>query len=194
MKKDTAPISLAGSQLGNLRHACAFFNTDDKRIACCSLIKDRFECGDKAVHIVRLYIDDLFEFESRVNDVWSSHGDTVTCTYDLRRGIREEYRPEKVAASISLTGSRLGETWHVCAFLNSQDDEYSVTLPFLKEGFDEAGRTRLLISTTNQYQSTMDVLRGSSSNKGEDCRRERAQMRSTLLLRLGDGCIDTQFG
>ena len=34
MNKDIGPISPAGSQLGNLRYVCAFFNTDDKRIAC----------------------------------------------------------------------------------------------------------------------------------------------------------------
>jgi len=30
MKKTTAPISLAGSQLGEVRHVCAFFNSDDE--------------------------------------------------------------------------------------------------------------------------------------------------------------------
>jgi hypothetical protein len=29
------------------------------------------------------YIDDLVEFESRVNDVWRSHDDAVICTYQL---------------------------------------------------------------------------------------------------------------
>jgi hypothetical protein len=29
MKKSTAPISLAGSQFGDIRHVCAFFNSDD---------------------------------------------------------------------------------------------------------------------------------------------------------------------
>jgi len=31
----------------------------------------------------RTYIDDLVEFESRVNDVWRSHDDAVICTYHL---------------------------------------------------------------------------------------------------------------
>jgi hypothetical protein len=31
----------------------------------------------------RSYIDDLVEFESRVNDVWRSHDDAVICTYHL---------------------------------------------------------------------------------------------------------------
>jgi hypothetical protein len=31
MNKITAPISLAGSWLGEERHACAFFNSEDER-------------------------------------------------------------------------------------------------------------------------------------------------------------------
>ena len=53
MKKTVAPISLAGSQLGDTRHVCAFFNSDDEEYrVLLPFIKDGFECGDKAVHIV----------------------------------------------------------------------------------------------------------------------------------------------
>ncbi len=53
MKKTVAPISLAGSQLGGVRHVCAFFNSDDEKYrVLLPFIKDGFECGDKAVHIV----------------------------------------------------------------------------------------------------------------------------------------------
>ena len=53
MKKTVAPISLAGSQLGDVRHVCAFFNSDDEEYrVLLPFIKDGFECGDKAVHIV----------------------------------------------------------------------------------------------------------------------------------------------
>jgi hypothetical protein len=33
----------------------------------------------------RSYIEDLIEFESRVNDVWLRHDDAVICTYDLQK-------------------------------------------------------------------------------------------------------------
>jgi hypothetical protein len=33
----------------------------------------------------RSYIDDLIEFESRVNDVWCRHDDAVICVYDLSK-------------------------------------------------------------------------------------------------------------
>ena len=163
MKKSTAPISLAGSELGEVRHVCAFFNSDDEEYrVLLPFIKDGFERGDKAVHVVnpdqhpdhlqrlaaagidataversgqfelrtnteaylrdgrfdqdrmleafeRLasgnaqggfplsrivcrmdwaaegesHIDNLVEFESRVNDVWHRHDDAVICTYHL---------------------------------------------------------------------------------------------------------------
>lgn len=53
MKKDAVPIPFAGSQLGETRHVCAFFNSaDEKYRVLLPFIKDGFECGDKAVHVV----------------------------------------------------------------------------------------------------------------------------------------------
>lgn len=53
MKKSPAPIPFAGSQLGETRHVCAFFNSDDEsyRILL-PFIKGGFECGHKAVHVI----------------------------------------------------------------------------------------------------------------------------------------------
>ncbi len=165
MKGTAAPISLAGSRLDHVRHVCAFFNSAEEEYrVLLPFIKDGFDCGDKAVHIVnpdqqddhvrRLasvgidakvaanngqlelrantetylregrfdqdrmlqafekiassnvnggfplsrivcrmdwvvkggsYVDDVVEFESRVNEVWSRHDDAVICTYHLSR-------------------------------------------------------------------------------------------------------------
>jgi hypothetical protein len=53
MKTAVAPISLAGSKLGEVRHVCAFFNSDDEEYrVLLPFIKDGFECGDKAVHVL----------------------------------------------------------------------------------------------------------------------------------------------
>jgi len=161
--KKISPISLAGSRLGEVRHVCAFFNNDEEEYrVLLPFIKDGFECGHKAIHVVnpdqrddhikRLaaagidvntaeqsgqfelkinneaylregrfdqdrmlesfeqiasgnaagefpvsriccrmdwaseggsYVDDLIEFESRVNKVWQQHDDAVICTYHL---------------------------------------------------------------------------------------------------------------
>jgi hypothetical protein len=165
MKSDAAPIPFAGSWLCQTRHVCAFFNSNDESYrVLLPFIKDGFECGDKAVHVVnpnqrdehlqrlaeagidplaaeesgqlelltnadaylrdgrfdqdrmlevfeqlasgnakggfplsrivcrmdwaaegRSHIDDLVEFESRVNDVWNRHDDAVICVYDLAK-------------------------------------------------------------------------------------------------------------
>lgn len=165
MKTATPPIWFAGSELGDVRHVCAFFNSDDEQYrVLLPFIKDGFASGDKAVHVVnpdqrcdhlqrlvakgidskaalqsgqlevhtntdaylrdgrfdqdrmlevfeqlasgnakgryplsrivcrmdwaaegRTYVDDLVEFESRVNDVWDHHDDAVICVYDLAK-------------------------------------------------------------------------------------------------------------
>jgi MEDS: MEthanogen/methylotroph, DcmR Sensory domain len=165
MKTAAPPIPFAGSELGDVRHVCAFFNNDEEQYrVLLPFIKDGFACGDKAVHIVnsdrhadhlrrltavgidvmaaqqrgqfelltetetylrdgrfdqdrmlaafeqlasgnatggyplsrivcrtdwaaegRFHVDDLIEFESRVNDVWSRHDDAVICIYNLAK-------------------------------------------------------------------------------------------------------------
>jgi hypothetical protein len=163
--KTTAPIVFAGSELGEERHVCAFFNSADEQYrVLLPFIRDGFACGHKAVHVVnpgrhedhiqrltasgidvnankrsgqlelrtnveaylrdgrfdqdrmleafeqlasghddrgfplsrivcqmdwaadsRSHIDDLVEFESRVNNVWRHHEDAVICVYDLAK-------------------------------------------------------------------------------------------------------------
>jgi hypothetical protein len=165
VKSVSAPISLAGSQLGETRHVCAFFNNDEEEYRILlPFIKDGLNSGDKAVHVLnpeqrqdhlqrltaagidpavaqqsgqlelrtntevylpdgrfdqdrmlevfeqlasgngkggfplsriccrmdwavedRSHVDDVIEFESRVNDVWLRHDDAVICTYHLGR-------------------------------------------------------------------------------------------------------------
>ena len=163
MKCATAPISIAGSNLAETRHVCAFFNNDEEEYRILlPFIKDGMKCGDKAVHVLnpeqhrdhlqrltaagidakavqqsgqlelrtntevylpdgrfdqdrmlkvfeqlasgnrtsgfplsriccrmdwavedRSRVDDVIEFEARVNDVWLHHDDAVICTYHL---------------------------------------------------------------------------------------------------------------
>ena len=163
MRTNLAPISLAGSQLRETRHVCAFFNNEEEEYrVLLPFIKDGLKSGDKAVHVLnpaqrqdhlqrltsagidpavaqqsgqlelrtntevylpdgrfdqdrmlevfeqlasgnaqggfplsriccrmdwavedRSHVDDVIEFESRVNDVWARHDDAVICTYHL---------------------------------------------------------------------------------------------------------------
>ncbi|HTE61644.1 MAG TPA: MEDS domain-containing protein [Solirubrobacteraceae bacterium] len=53
MEADDRSLQLAGSTLGRHRHVCAFFNsTDEQHRVLGSFIKDGFERGDKAFHLV----------------------------------------------------------------------------------------------------------------------------------------------
>lgn len=160
--KITAPIPFAGSQLDQTRHVCAFFHSADEEYrVLLPFIKDGFQCGHKAIHVInpdqrhdhllrlseagidaaaaqqcgqldvrintdvyladgrfdpdrmiatfeqlasgtseegyplsriccrmdwtvgQSHFEDVIEFESRVNDVWSRHEDAVICTYHL---------------------------------------------------------------------------------------------------------------
>jgi hypothetical protein len=164
MNRTLQPVSLGGSQLGELRHVCAFFANDDEEYrVLLPFIEEGLACGEKAVHVVNpeqrqehlgrlaakgidttahqrsgqleihdnteVYlrdglfdqdrmlatfedmviagrttggfpshrivcrmdwasgdpsrVEDVIEFESRVNDVWSRYADTVVCTYHL---------------------------------------------------------------------------------------------------------------
>jgi hypothetical protein len=165
MNRTRAPISLAGSPLGELRHVCAFFSTEEEEYrVLLPFIRDGLECGDKAVHVVnpdrrdehfhrlasagidtttalrngqldvrinteaylrdgkfdqdrmletfeqlasgnaqgrfplsrivcrmdwvvgdQSRLENVIQFESRVNDVWNRHDDAVICTYDLTK-------------------------------------------------------------------------------------------------------------
>jgi hypothetical protein len=163
LKSAVVPISLAGSQLCETRHVCAFFNNDEEEYrTLLPFIRDGLKSGDKAVHVLnpdqhrdhlerltaagidseatqqsgqlelrtntevylpdgrfdadrmisvfeklasgnaeggfplsriccrmdwavkgQCHVDDVIEFESRVNDVWLNHDDAVICTYHL---------------------------------------------------------------------------------------------------------------
>ena len=72
MKSPEAPIPFAGSMLGAARHICAFFHSPDEEYqALLPFIKDGFECGDRASHIVdpKLRQEHLRQLESGGIDV-----------------------------------------------------------------------------------------------------------------------------
>lgn len=53
MKTAATPIPFAGSRLGEARHVCAFFNSAEEELrVLLPFIKDGFECGHKAVHVI----------------------------------------------------------------------------------------------------------------------------------------------
>src|SRR5690242_1732978 len=51
---------------------------------------------------------------------------------------------------IRLAGTELGERRHVCAFFNSREEEYGLTLPFIKDGFDCGDKAFHLIGSSRR--------------------------------------------
>ena len=52
-EEDNQPLRFAGSELGAQRHICAFFHSADEEYrVVLPFIKDGFECGHKAFHVV----------------------------------------------------------------------------------------------------------------------------------------------
>src|SRR5271165_1535350 len=56
---------------------------------------------------------------------------------------------QSVSSPISLAGSQLNETRHVCAFFNNDEEEYRIRLPFIKDGLREycGSSTELRVKT-----------------------------------------------
>lgn len=48
---------------------------------------------------------------------------------------------------VRLAGSVLDRSWHICAFFNSEEEEYRVLLPFIKEGFEQDNRASHIIDS-----------------------------------------------
>lgn len=57
---------------------------------------------------------------------------------------------------LSFAGSQLAETRHVCAFFNSDDEEYRVLLPFIKDGFEFGHKA---VHVVNPHQRSEHVQR-----------------------------------
>src|SRR5580692_4544017 len=62
----------------------------------------------------------------------------------------------RTAAPISFAGSALAETRHVCAFFNSEEEEYRVLLPFIKGGF-ECGHKAVHVVNARQRGEQLEV-------------------------------------
>src|SRR5258705_4557914 len=85
--------------------------------------------------------------------------DALPCAHTFDASYAWEDAPMKqgAVAPISLAGSRLDNTRHVCAFFNSDDEEYRVLLPFIKDGFT-CGDKAIHIVNPNQHEDHLQRL------------------------------------
>ena len=93
------------------------------------------------------------------------------------------------AASISLAGSTLGDTRHVCAFFNSDDEEYRVLLPFIKDGFDRGDKAIHVVSP-GQRADHLRRLGAAGIDTTATAERGQFELRSSTETYIRDGRFD----
>ena|SRR5438477_2870603 len=95
----------------------------------------------------------------------------------------------KISASISLAGSQLGQTRHVCAFFNSDEEEYRVLLPFIRDGF-ERGDKAIHVVNPNQHHDHLKRLAGIGIDSTAVQRNGQFELRSSTETYIQDGRFD----
>jgi len=95
------------------------------------------------------------------------------------------------AASISLAGSTLGDTRHVCAFFNNDDEEYHVLLPFIKDGFDRGDKAIHVVNAGQRHDhlqrlATVGVDTAAAETRGQ------FELRTNTDTYLRDGRFDQE--
>src|SRR5580704_10389965 len=95
----------------------------------------------------------------------------------------------KDLAPISLAGSQLGETRHVCAFFKSDEEEYRVLLPFIKEGF-ERGDKAVHVVNPDQHGNHMQRLTGAGIDPAAAQQSGQLELRTNTETYLRDGRFD----
>src|SRR5258708_6027313 len=95
----------------------------------------------------------------------------------------------KFSAPISLAGSQLSQPRHVCAFFNSDEEEYRVLLPFIKDGF-ERGDKAIHVVSPDQHSDHLQRLAGVGIDSTPAQRSGQFELRSSTETYLQDGRFD----
>jgi MEDS: MEthanogen/methylotroph, DcmR Sensory domain len=95
----------------------------------------------------------------------------------------------KTTAPISFAGSQLAETRHVCAFFNSEEEEYRVLLPFIKGGF-EHGHKAVHVINADQKSEHMKRLVAAGIDPVAAERNGQLELRTNTEVYLRDGQFD----
>jgi hypothetical protein len=91
--------------------------------------------------------------------------------------------------SISLAGSDLHEARHVCALFNSDEEEYRVLLPFIKNGL-ECGEKAIHVINPNQHRVHAERLASAGIDADNTQRTGQLELRANTETYLQDGRFD----
>jgi hypothetical protein len=92
-------------------------------------------------------------------------------------------------APISLGGSQLSETRHVCAFFNSDEEEYSVLLPFIRDGL-KSGDKAVHVLNPAQRQDHLQRLAAAGIDPAAAQESGQLELRVNTEVYLPDGRFD----
>src|SRR5690348_10289272 len=93
------------------------------------------------------------------------------------------------AAPIALSGTPLGDARHVCAFFGSEDEEYGVLLPFVKDGIDRGDKAVHVISP-DRHDTHLRRLAAAGIDTAVPEARGQLEVRSSADTYLGHGRFD----
>ena len=96
---------------------------------------------------------------------------------------------KSVSAPISLAGSQLRETRHVCAFFNNDEEEYRVLLPFIKDGL-KSGDKAVHVLNSEQHQDHLQRLTAAGINPAVAQQSGQLELRTNTEVYLPDGHFD----
>lgn len=97
----------------------------------------------------------------------------------------------KTPGPIFFAGSQLAETRHVCAFFNSEEEEYRVLLPFIKGGFD-SGHKAVHVVNAHQRSEHLKRLIGAGIDPAAAERNGQLELRTNTETYLRDGKFDKE--
>src|SRR5215475_10136066 len=102
-----------------------------------------------------------------------------------------EVRMERSTTPICLAGSQLGEARHVCAFFNSREDEYRVTLPFVRDGLDSGEKVINIVdpSRRSDHLRRLTAFGIDAASKQESGQLALLDWSQTFLV---DGPVDVE--
>jgi hypothetical protein len=93
------------------------------------------------------------------------------------------------AAPIRFAGSQLAKARHVCAFFNSDDEEYRVLLPFIRDGF-ACGDKAVHVVNPDQRQSHLQRLAAVGIDPVATQQSGQFEFRTNTETYLRDGRFD----
>ncbi|HTZ48689.1 MAG TPA: MEDS domain-containing protein [Verrucomicrobiae bacterium] len=95
----------------------------------------------------------------------------------------------KTSAPISFAGSQLADTRHVCAFFNSEEEEYRVLLPFIKDGF-KCGHKAVHVVNPHQRAEHLQRLVAAGIDPADAERNGQFELKTSTEAYLRDGRFD----